>query len=356
MVAVNLRFEDLRARDNQKIDREFFNRRYRLIAEAISAIADEVNGVSEDSDNLVSLGLIRVNEVLGPLLAKVQAASENGFLVAESQTTVQLSVGLQTTLEVTAGWARDLFQPTPYVMLTRAGGAVDDWALFNVADYNRDNGGLAGEVVAISGAIDAAAYDDWTLSATAGIAKAVMEQAAAAQVAIDDAQAAAVAAVEAAAAAQAVLANGPVSSVNGQTGAVALGMSDIANLVSTLGAKADGNHGHSIEQISGLADVLSAVSKTVVEKSAAYTAKSGDVIFVDTSGGAFEIALPLSAETGDTIVFVDAPGSWATEPLTIDRNGHSIGGLAEDMICALGGVTFSLRYSGTTWTVAAGAI
>ena len=103
MVAVNLRFEDLRARDNQKIDREFFNRRYRLIAEAISAIADEVDGVSEDSDNLVSLGLIRVNEVLGPLLAKVQAASEKGFLVAESQTTVQLSVGLQTTLEVTAG-------------------------------------------------------------------------------------------------------------------------------------------------------------------------------------------------------------------------------------------------------------
>ena len=162
MVAVNLRFEDLRARDNQSIDRDFFNRRYKLIAEAIAAIADQVDGVAADSDNLVKLGLVRVDEVLGPLLAKVQAASQEGFLVAESATSVQLSVGLQTTLEVTAGWQRDLFQPTPYVMLTRAGGGVDDWALFRVSEYNRDNGGLAGEIVATSGAVDAAAYSDWT--------------------------------------------------------------------------------------------------------------------------------------------------------------------------------------------------
>jgi hypothetical protein len=78
-----LRFEDLRVRDNQALDRDFFNRRYRMIAEAIGALGEEVASVTGDTDRLVALGLNRVNEVLGPLLAKVQAAFENvGILPA----------------------------------------------------------------------------------------------------------------------------------------------------------------------------------------------------------------------------------------------------------------------------------
>jgi hypothetical protein len=39
-----------------------------------------------------------------------------------------------------------------------------------------------------------------------------------------------------------------------------LGMSDIAGLVSTLAAKADGSHGHTISQISNLQTTLNAIS------------------------------------------------------------------------------------------------
>lgn len=394
MVAVNLRFEDLRARDNQSIDRDFFNRRYKLIAEAIAAIADQVDGVASDSDNLVKLGLVRVDEVLGPLLAKVQAASQQGFLVAKSATSVQLSVGLQTTFEVTAGWQRDLFQPTPYVMLTRAGGGVDDWALFSVSDYNRDNGGLAGEIVATSGVVDTAAYSDWTISATAGIAKTVMEQAAAAQVAIDDAQAAAAAAQQAAEDAEAVLDSGPVSSVNSKTGTVLLGMSDIPDLVSTLGGKAADNHGHAIAEITNLQAALDAKAAAshghaiggvtglqaaldgksatghghaiadvtglhaaldaagganVVVKSAAYAANDGDLILADTSGGSFPITLPAIPEVGATVIVADNGSSWDVNPVVIERNGKTIQGLAEDLNCNIGGVLIGLRYNGTGW-------
>jgi hypothetical protein len=81
-----LRFEDLRVRDQQALDRDFFNRRYRLNTEAIAALGEDVASVTGDTDCLVALGLNRVNEVLGPLLAKVQTASENGFLVATSST------------------------------------------------------------------------------------------------------------------------------------------------------------------------------------------------------------------------------------------------------------------------------
>jgi len=77
-----LRFEDLRVRDQQTLDRDFFNRRFRLIAETITKLNTGLEQVNDATDNLVALGLVRVNEVLGPLLAKVQAASQNGFLVA----------------------------------------------------------------------------------------------------------------------------------------------------------------------------------------------------------------------------------------------------------------------------------
>jgi len=373
MPAVNLRFEDLRARDNHKIDRDFFNKRYRLIAEAIMSIAQEVDGVAEDSDSLVSLGLVRVNEVLGPLLAKVQAASEEGFLVAESATSVQLSVGLQTTLEITEGWPRDLFQPTPYVMLSRQGGGVDDWALFSVTEYNRENGGLAGEVVAVNGTIDAAAHDDWVVSATAGIAKTVMETAVAAQAATDTAVAAAATAEQAAADAEAILDSGPVSSVNGQTGVVSLGVGDIPDLTTYLGQKAASDHDHTIDEVTSLQAALDGKSATghgheiadvtglqaalddahdnVVVKTGAHTATDRDVVLADTSGGSFAVTLPSTPATGTTVIVMDYAATWAANPVTIARNGETIEGAAEDLSGNVDGAVVVMRFNGATWRV-----
>lgn len=252
-----LRFEDLRVRDQQELDRDFFNRRFRLIAETFGQLGQDVASVTGDTDRLVALGLTRVNEVLGPLLSKVQAVSENGFLVATSATPLNITNGLQSTLAITDPAQRDLFSPTPYVLLTRqAEGTEDDYAVLRVEDFNRTNGGLAFEVVLVNGAIGDGAHDDWVISATAGISVAVLEAATAVQETLTLAQQAADEAAAAAAVAEAVLASGPVSSVNGKTGVVVLGMSDIAGLVSTLAAKADGTHGHTIAQISNLQTML----------------------------------------------------------------------------------------------------
>lgn len=49
-----------------------------------------------------------------------------------------------------------------------------------------------------------------------------------------------------------MLVNGPVSSVNGQTGIVTFGMSDIPGLVDALGGKAAASHGHTIADVSDL--------------------------------------------------------------------------------------------------------
>jgi hypothetical protein len=256
-----LRFEDLRVRDSQSLDRDFFNRRFRLIAEALGQLGTEVTSVTTDTDRLVTLGLTRVNEVLGPLLARLQAAAENGFLVAASDTPLIITSGLQTTLVIASEAERDLFTPTPYVLLTRrAEGTEHDYAVLRVEGYDRGTGGLAFEVVLVNGGIGDAAHDDWMISATAGLSVAVLEAATSVQATLALAQQAAQDAAVAAATAESVLASGPVSSVNGRTGAVVLGMSDIAGLVSALAAKADSSHGHTIAQVSNLQATLNAIS------------------------------------------------------------------------------------------------
>ena len=256
-----LRFEDLRVRDAQALDRDFFNRRFRLIAEALGQLGTEVTSVTTDTDRLVTLGLTRVNEVLGPLLAKLQSAAENGFLVATSDMPLTITGGLQGTLAIANEAERDLFTPTPYVLLTRrAEGTEHDYAVLRVEGYDRGSGGLAFEVVLVNGAIGDAMHDDWVISATAGISVAVLEAATAVQNTLELAQQAAEDAAAAAQAAEVVLASGPVTSVNGRQGVVVLGMSDIAGLVSALAAKAESSHGHTIAQVSNLQATLNAIS------------------------------------------------------------------------------------------------
>jgi len=191
----------------------------------------------------------------------LQAAAENGFLVAASDTPLTVTSGLQATLAIASEAERDLFTPTPYVLLTRrAEGTENDYAVLCVEGYDRATGGLAFEVMQINGAIGDAMHDDWVISATAGISVAVLEAATSVQATLTLAQQAAEDAAEAAATAESVLASGPVSSVNGRTGAVVLGMSDIAGLVSALAAKAESSHGHTIAQVSNLQATLNAIS------------------------------------------------------------------------------------------------
>lgn len=259
-----VRFEDLRVRDSQDLDRDFFNRRYRLIVESLNELAGQVTAIATASDNLVVLGLTRVNEVLGPALAQVSAAAESGFLVATSSSPLSVSVGLETTLVIDDTAARALFAPTPFVILSRgAAGAVDDWALLEVQAYSRETGALAFKVAAISGEIGAAEHDDWVISASAGLAKAILDAAASVTTTLALAQQAAEDAADAAETAEAVLASGPVSSVNGQTGAVALGIGDIPNLTTSLAAKADSNHGHGIGQVSNLQTTLTSLQTQI---------------------------------------------------------------------------------------------
>ena len=68
-------------------------------------------------------------------------------------------------------------------------------------------------------------------------------------------------------------------------------------------------------------------------KTSAYTAATGDRILADTSAGGFTITLPASPTAGDYIEVNDARETWATNNLTVARNGSNVDSLAENLIC-----------------------
>lgn len=86
--------------------------------------------------------------------------------------------------------------------------------------------------------------------------------------------------------------------------------------------------------------------------SSAYTAIDGDRIAANTSAGAFTITLPASPVAGNVVNFADAADSWDTNNLTIARNGQTIEGLAENLVCDVeGDMVLTLLYNGSTWQV-----
>jgi hypothetical protein len=105
---------------------------------------------------------------------------------------------------------------------------------------------------------------------------------------------------------------------------------------------------------SGLATVadLEALGTTWVRKTTAYTASVNDSIIADTSGGVWTLTLPVSPTSGTHIQVLDG-ANWATNNLTISRNGQTIGGDAEDLVVNIGNIAIDLVFDSTTWIVTA---
>jgi len=86
-------------------------------------------------------------------------------------------------------------------------------------------------------------------------------------------------------------------------------------------------------------------------KTANYTALDKEGILADTSGGSFTVTLPATPDVGDQVIIADPTGDWGTNNLTIGRNGETIAGVAQDLVCDISGVSVQVVYDGTTWAV-----
>lgn len=70
---------------------------------------------------------------------------------------------------------------------------------------------------------------------------------------------------------------------------------------------------------------------------------------VDTTVTGFALTLPAFPRKGQTLTFIDAMGTWATNHLTISRNGKAIMGFAEDLLVDVADLQFSMWFNGTEW-------
>jgi hypothetical protein len=96
---------------------------------------------------------------------------------------------------------------------------------------------------------------------------------------------------------------------------------------------------------------LPAGGLTYVVKTANYTAVDKQGVLADTAGGAFTVTLPATPATGAQVVVADSGSFWGTNNLTVARNGSTIGGLAENLVCDITGASVQFVYDGSTWEV-----
>ena len=115
-------------------------------------------------------------------------------------------------------------------------------------------------------------------------------------------------------------------------------------------------------QSSTVATVRNAVGIGISSrKTANYTAVAGDYLACDTIAvGAFTVTLPATPSAGDKpIVIFDAGttttvNGFATNNLTVARNGSTIHTLAEDAIISTKGVCVTFEYINGTWRIRVG--
>ena len=80
------------------------------------------------------------------------------------------------------------------------------------------------------------------------------------------------------------------------------------------------------------------------------TATTKKQYVTDTTAGAFTVTLPATPAAGDYVYFMDA-GNWATNNLTVARNGTTIEASATDLVLDVKGLMVQLIYDGSTWQV-----
>jgi hypothetical protein len=79
-----------------------------------------------------------------------------------------------------------------------------------------------------------------------------------------------------------------------------------------------------------------------------FTAVAGRGYFCNTTSAAFTVTLPASATQGDTIALIDYAGTFATNNLTIGRNGHNIQGVANNSLISTNRASLVLVYVDST--------
>jgi len=79
-----------------------------------------------------------------------------------------------------------------------------------------------------------------------------------------------------------------------------------------------------------------------------FTAAPQGKYFVDVSLNTVTVTLPLTPDFGNEVKIVDIKGASRTNPITVDRNGHKIMGVAENLVINSNRAALGLVYFDTS--------
>ena len=89
-----------------------------------------------------------------------------------------------------------------------------------------------------------------------------------------------------------------------------------------------------------------------VATTADHNAVAGELLALDLRAAAITVTLPATPAALAIVRMRDLFGSAATYNLTVARNGHSIGGVAENLTVATNNFDFELIYDGVSnWQI-----
>ena len=103
------------------------------------------------------------------------------------------------------------------------------------------------------------------------------------------------------------------------------------------------------KNISSIANLfVSWQSVITADGSTTTTGVAGRGYFINTTSAAHTFTLPTIATAGDTILIKDYAGTFASNKLTIDRNGHNIQGVANNSLIGTNRASVTLVYIDAT--------
>jgi len=96
-----------------------------------------------------------------------------------------------------------------------------------------------------------------------------------------------------------------------------------------------------------------AVNWDTTKKTSGFTAVSGVGYFCDTTSSAFTVTLPSSPSAGAIVAISDYANTFATNNITVGRNGSNIAGTASNSVLSTSGVSVTFVYVDSTqgWIV-----
>jgi len=161
-----------RVTPNTVLSAELWNGVFQNIDLRIIGIEEKKASFEAAEQQLLEVGLRRINETLTPAATKIMNLSQLGFMVASSAALIQPIDGQALSVHLIKGVQSDLFHPSPFVAMVRRS-TPDIYAIGQLLHYDRDEARVDMKISSVQGVVEP--YDDWDVCALAGSVKAMWD-------------------------------------------------------------------------------------------------------------------------------------------------------------------------------------